>query len=186
VSHWWPRISSCRSCRSKYQQSAPPDVTLPALDSLGAKYSGGDRRIAKHVDTHGFWRYLLFLRIVVRDLRLPELGLALGGAVVVDEHDLVVEDCIQRTGVLGLVRLVPGFLQCGNLDRTAESELSCALTNRTVPQTPIIKEAQSHGEASSCGYGYTVYGNLLAFLRCLPTIIRGPPTGSLLRRAERT
>src|SRR5216683_5427484 len=41
-----------------------PHVTFPALDTLGSKYSGGDRCTAKHVHTHRFRRNLLLLRIV--------------------------------------------------------------------------------------------------------------------------
>src|SRR6185312_12448854 len=74
-------------------EALAPHVTLTAFDSLGAKYPGRDSSIAKHMYAHGFRRDLLLLRVVSGRLyACQKLGLALDGAVIVDQHDLVVED----------------------------------------------------------------------------------------------
>ena len=64
-----------------------PHIGLSVLDALGAKYSGRDCGVAKHVYAHRFRCDLLFLRVVAGGLHDSEkLGFALDGAVVVDQQ----------------------------------------------------------------------------------------------------
>src|SRR6185369_5423148 len=93
-------------------KALPPYVALPLLHTLGAEDSGRDRGITEYMHSHGFRRDLLFLRIVAGGLHASqELGLALDGTVVVDQHDFVVEDGVEGPGVARLVCLVPCLFQ---------------------------------------------------------------------------
>src|SRR5678815_4053267 len=93
-------------------KALPPYVTLPLLHALGTEDSGRDRGITEYMHSHGFRCDLLLLGIVAGRLHASqELGLALDGTVVVDQHDFIVEDGVKRPGVSRLVRLVPGLLQ---------------------------------------------------------------------------
>src|SRR5690242_17224260 len=74
-------------------KSLPADVGLSGFDALGSKYSGGDCSIAEDVDVHRFGRDLLLLGVGF--LYACQKGcFGLLAAVIVNQHNLIVEDSV--------------------------------------------------------------------------------------------
>src|SRR4030088_3302701 len=79
-------------------KTLPPHIRLPSCDSLCPKYSGRDRSVAEQMYAHRFWGDLLLLGVVRLDAR-QELRFRLSTTVVVNQHNLIVEECVQRPSI---------------------------------------------------------------------------------------
>ncbi|HXM23456.1 MAG TPA: hypothetical protein VN948_19525 [Terriglobales bacterium] len=119
-----------------------PNVGLASFDSLGTKYSGRDGGISEHVYAHGFRRDLLLLGFG-RFYPCQKLRFSLHGAVIVNQHNPIVEECVQRPIVTEFVRLIPSFSRAIIFDWTPGSASSCAKASMAVAHTKASKKLVS-------------------------------------------
>ena len=94
-------------------EALAPHVTFASLDSFGSKNSGRDGSVSEYMHAHRFGRNLLLLRIS-RFYSGQELCLGLYRTIIIDQHNLIVQECVQRLPVPKLIRLVPSLLQSNN------------------------------------------------------------------------
>src|SRR5882762_5729303 len=91
-------------------KALPPHVGLSSFDSLCSEHPGCDGSSSEHTHTHGLGRDLLLLGL--RWLHGGEkFCFGLNRAVIVNQHNLIVEDIDQCSPVTQVVCLVPGFFQ---------------------------------------------------------------------------
>ena len=86
-------------------------VGLASFDSFGSEYSGRCRCISVHMHGYRFRRHLLFLGVGLV-YASQKLSLGLHTAVIIDQHNMIVEKRVQGFTVPQFVGLIP-CLQTG-------------------------------------------------------------------------
>src|SRR2546425_3955724 len=115
-------------------EALAPHVTFASLDSFGSKNSGRDGSVSEYTHAHRFGRNLLLLRIS-RFYSGQELCLGLYRTIIIDQHNLIVQECVQRLPVPSLYAWFQAFSRAIILDCVPASLLSCARTNKAMAPT---------------------------------------------------
>src|SRR5436190_19925284 len=94
-------------------EALAPHVTFASLDSFGSKNSGRDGSVSEYTHAHRFGRDLLLLRISCFHA-CQKLCFGLHSAVIVNQHNVIVQEHVQRPSVAELICLIPSLLQSNN------------------------------------------------------------------------